>query len=317
MPEECPSLIILFTWTGAHPRHISNYVASYTTLFPSSAIMVITTSLNDLIYRTTKTKHDTLAPAISTILSEGLSTSVLVHAFSEGGAHKAVHFARAFQSQSDGQKLPILGLLLDSCPGNLHFTKMASVWRRATATSSLATRIAGSVAAYAVVTSYIATYFLIGDVFIEDSKKLFTKTGRSINNPALWDTNVPRCYLLSRRDKLSPCKNIIKHANEAKILGNPGVHITQFDNSAQCDHLAEDAWKYWSAVGELWDTAVLYSQTVADEKSNMFDLSVTVREVTPTMEKSQLPSRSSHMKPDFALSWKTLTVQKPKGYEKI
>ncbi|KAH6615922.1 hypothetical protein B0J18DRAFT_292489 [Chaetomium sp. MPI-SDFR-AT-0129] len=71
--------------------------------------------------------------------------SVLLHAFSEGGAHKAVLLARAYRAaataaaQSKGEngdgsgvpKIPVRALLLDSTPGTPSFARMTTAFARA------------------------------------------------------------------------------------------------------------------------------------------------------------------------------------------
>jgi hypothetical protein len=47
-----PNLILLFSWTGAQQKHITKYISGYFARFPSTPIMAITTSINDLTYRT-------------------------------------------------------------------------------------------------------------------------------------------------------------------------------------------------------------------------------------------------------------------------
>src|SRR5271170_5379261 len=57
-----PNLILLFSWTGAQQKHITKYTSGYFARFPSTPIMVITTSINDLTYRTSSKKCRVLLP---------------------------------------------------------------------------------------------------------------------------------------------------------------------------------------------------------------------------------------------------------------
>lgn len=45
-----PNLILPFSWTGAQQKHITKYTLGYFARFPSTPIMVITTSIKDLTY---------------------------------------------------------------------------------------------------------------------------------------------------------------------------------------------------------------------------------------------------------------------------
>jgi hypothetical protein len=73
--------------------------------------VVITTSINDLTYRTSSKKRRALLPAIAAITcSPTLNTNILLHAFSEGGSSTSVHFAKAFLAQTR-RRLPLTALI--------------------------------------------------------------------------------------------------------------------------------------------------------------------------------------------------------------
>jgi hypothetical protein len=107
-----PNLILLFSWTGAQHKHITKYTSGYTARFPTTPIMVITTSINDLTYRTSSKKRRSLLPAITTIANSAtLNTNILLHAFSEGGSSTSVRFAKAFRDHTR-RRLPLSALIL-------------------------------------------------------------------------------------------------------------------------------------------------------------------------------------------------------------
>ena len=144
-----PNLILLFSWTGAQSNHIAKYTSSYRSIFPATTIIVITTSVHDVICRTSRQRHRALKPAIAMVTSSFiLSTQILVHAFSEG-ATSAVQFAKAFIATT-GRRLPISALLLDSCPGTLNHAHLATSGRAAVRHNQAA-QILTSLAAYAVI----------------------------------------------------------------------------------------------------------------------------------------------------------------------
>jgi hypothetical protein len=246
-----PELILLFTWTGAQPQHIAKYTSGYTKLFPSSPIMVITTSIKDLLYRTSAKKQRSLIPAILTIHSSHLDSNVLVHCFSEGGAHKSVQFAKAFL-KTTGRRLPVSALCLDSAPGNPQYTKMAQACRK-TAKGNPAVGVVISFLAFTVAASYWTAYPVISDDDREHSKRLFTKSRRELNNPGLWDVHAPRCYLFSNADQIANPESVIEHARSAEELGTE-VFLTQFENTDHCGHIKSpaNADRYWAAVQRTW-----------------------------------------------------------------
>jgi hypothetical protein len=157
--------------------------------------MVITTSIKDLLYRTSAKKQRSPIPVVLTILSSHLESNFLVHCFSEGGAHKSVQFAKVFLKTTD-RRLPVSALRLDNAPGTLQYTKMAQACRN-TAKGNLTVEVVTSLLAFAIAASYWTAYPVISDDDREHSKCLFTKSRRELNNPGLWDVRAPRCYLSS------------------------------------------------------------------------------------------------------------------------
>jgi hypothetical protein len=263
-----PELILLFTWTGAQPHHIAKYTSGYTKLFPSSPIMVITTSVKDLLYRTSAKKQRSLIPAIVTLISSHLDSDFLVHSFSEGGTHKSVQFAKAFL-KATGRRLPVSALCLDSAPGNVQYTKMARACRK-TVKGNPAVEVATSLLAFTVAASYWTAYPVISDDDREHTKYLFTKSRRELNNPGLWDVRAPRCYLFSNTDQVANSESVIKHARSAEKLGTE-VFLTQFENTDHCAHIKSpaDADRYWAAVRRTWDAtsgSTSSSATAMDKK---------------------------------------------------
>ncbi|SPQ24454.1 6662d144-370e-4387-9ad2-c32ee5c10848 [Thermothielavioides terrestris] len=120
-----PDLIVITSWTGAAPEHVAKYTAAYNTLYPGVLMLLITTAVADLVLRLTAQKLAALVPAVAYLLSEAPATDPsrslpppfgpvppllppphrprfstrLLHAFSEGGARKAVLLARACQQR--------------------------------------------------------------------------------------------------------------------------------------------------------------------------------------------------------------------------
>jgi len=234
-----PDVILLFTWTSARHGHIAKYTTEYAKLYPSSAMMVITTSANDLLYRSSGRKQRGLSPAIHTLLSQKLTNNILIHCFSEGGSHKAVQFAKAYL-QATGARLQVSAICLDSTPGTLQPSQIPNMWK-SIAPKTFGAKILSLATSYAFVVSYLIR-----------SKNLFAEARRALDDNQLWDTKAPRCYLYSEADKLVGCQGIIRHALKARRRGTP-VSVIRFKSSAHCAHIKEDENKYWAAVQKTWD----------------------------------------------------------------
>jgi hypothetical protein len=257
-PTQGPDLILLFSWTGAQHKHITKYISGYTALFPSTPILVITTAINDLLYRTSSKRRRSFLPAITTMTSSPvLNTNILLHAFSEGGSSTSVHFAKAYRAHTR-RRLPLSALVLDSCPGTLHFTNLAHTARNSVPGNPTA-QVLASLTAYTVIASYWTTFLLIGDrEDVDDPKDLNAKTKLALNDTSLWDTEAPRAYLFSKADKLIDWKSVLEHARHAEKRGTPVVAVEVFEKSAHCAHIREkeDAERYWSAVRRVWEAKV-------------------------------------------------------------
>ncbi|USP82171.1 Indole-diterpene biosynthesis protein [Curvularia clavata] len=125
-----PCLIMLMTWTGAYGQHISKYISKYAAIYPTSRILVITTSAKDIIWRSPVGKRERLLPAVNYILNlYGMPRSrrggILLHLFSEGGANKGCELAIAYRAIT-GSQLPISAICMDSTPGHPRFLRLCS-----------------------------------------------------------------------------------------------------------------------------------------------------------------------------------------------
>lgn len=131
-----------------YPAHAPTWATSASAM--SSASSVLSTPYSSMSVSTTAT---TATPSFTTATQRQRNPrqvhrqppSVLLHAFSEGGAHKAVLLARAYRAaataaaQSTGEngsgsiapKIPVRALLLDSTPGTPSFTRMTTAFARA------------------------------------------------------------------------------------------------------------------------------------------------------------------------------------------
>lgn len=243
-----PSLILLLTWTGAHGRHISKYTAQYSALFPSSHIMVITTSPTDLLFRSPARKQHRLQPAIKYIsnlqhIPRHATGGILLHIFSEGGSNKACELATAYRAAT-GSPLPLSALYLDSTPGHPRFALL----RRALANSlppvpGLA-HIAPALAA--VLLGLVWLLYLIAG---SDGNPI-SRSRKQLLDPELFDQNAHRCYLYSKADQLIAWQDVCQHAGMA--MQGAAVSQVVFEDSAHVAHARSEPGRYWGAVSAVW-----------------------------------------------------------------
>jgi len=247
-PSNSPQLILLFSWTGAIGKHVSKYTDTYQTLFPSSPILVITTSITDLCFRSSAKKQANLQPIIDHIrLTFGNIDNVLIHCFSEGGSNKAVQFAEAYHAFV-GDKLPCMALCLDSTPGNPRFWNLCNAFKRSLP-QNLIVRASGMVVGGVVLSGAWVLYSVVKG----PKNNVISKTRRRLNDETYWNLETPRAYLFSKSDDLIAWKDVKEHADEA---ANSGIPTSQacFDKSPHCGHIKEDADEYWNAVISTWES---------------------------------------------------------------
>lgn len=239
--ENTPSLILFFSWTSALPRPISKYTTDYIEMFPNVPIMIVTTTLSDLAFKSDRHKQTVLVPAVEYIISRHLDINIHTHCFSEGGSHKAIQFAKAYLSRT-GEKLPITSLCLDSTPGDHQYHRIARAFSLSLP-PSLLLRLLGLIFAYLMLTFLWCFYAIYGP-----KKNLMTRIRRGLEDQRLWNTqHIRRCYLYSKNDTLIKYQDVEKHARKAKAKGTE-VLLATFEESEHCHHVREDREKYWASV---------------------------------------------------------------------
>jgi hypothetical protein len=83
-----PDLILLCTWLGAEPRHISKYAFSFQKLYPTSPILILTTELSDLLLLTNASNYSRLQPALKILTSPSPNPKpkLLISIYSNAGS---------------------------------------------------------------------------------------------------------------------------------------------------------------------------------------------------------------------------------------
>jgi hypothetical protein len=245
-----PCLIILTTWTDAYGQHISKYVSEYATMFPTSRILVITTSAKDIVWRSSARKRERLRPAVEYISSiYGISqihkNGILLHIFSEGGANKTCELATAYHAVT-GTHLPISAMCLDSTPGHPRFLRLCSALAKSFPPIPVLKQFA-TVIAVVVLGLAWAVYH----VFKGYENNPVSRSRKQLLDPELFALTVPRCYLYSKSDALVAWQDIYEHAGEL-IKRDGCVTETIFEDSEHVSHAKTESRRYWNTVRKVW-----------------------------------------------------------------
>jgi hypothetical protein len=230
---------------GAHPKHILKYINAYRKLYPSSPLMVLTNNMSDIIVKTSKEHKKNLSAAISVIQGAQQSSpdgNILLHIFSNGGAHHASQLAK-FYRQQYGTAVPVTGVAFDSAPG------------RATYGRSIAAMSIGlpSFILFRLVGLLILHIICIGmwiKHHILKRENVITRVRREINDPLLFPIGAKRIYLYSPTDAMVGWRDVERNAKQAEEAGYC-VNLVKFDESKHVGHVMEDPERYWDAVADL------------------------------------------------------------------
>lgn len=239
-----PDLIILSAWMGAAAKHILKYTTSYQRTYPSASILLLTSAVNDFLFYPSYLQRQRLAPAASfirTFKKSNPTSTILLHAFSNGGSQQTMQLAYAYRSATAGVKLPIDAVALDSCPGRGSFKEGTKAFMLGIP-PSLQT-VAYPLVLLTMVMSWTWTHIL-------GRKNAIDHIRAGLNDDQLFDKRAPRLYFYSRTDRLVRYTDVEQHAEEARKKGWSAERV-QVDGSAHVTHMMKDPEAYWGAIKNL------------------------------------------------------------------
>ncbi|KAK0725145.1 hypothetical protein B0H67DRAFT_465544, partial [Lasiosphaeris hirsuta] len=250
--HDTPDLIIIASWTGAIAKYIAKYTLSYNKLYPTTPILVITTTISDLAFHSMKHKTRALTPAVEYLLTTPPKSRILLHAFSEGGAHKAVCLASSYLRSPlnpTSARLPIAAFVLDSCPGTPRYASNVAAFRRSLPRNPVAQALGVPLGA-----SVLGVTWVLFIVFVGYDNNLISKTRRALNDERLWAVaGVPRTYLFSERDDLIRAGDVERHGVESAEEKGVRSLMVRFRDSGHCGHARGNEGVYWGVVRRTWE----------------------------------------------------------------
>ncbi|KAK7958335.1 hypothetical protein PG996_010226 [Apiospora saccharicola] len=255
-----PAMILLTSWTGAIPKHIAKYTQVYNEMYPYTPIMVVTTSVDDLLLWSTEKKVAALTAAVGYIQGRTSSCysgdgggqqhpSLLLHAFSEGGSNKAVCVARAYLAATRRQ-LPVGAFVFDSTPGTARFMSNVNAFKRSLPQNILVRTLGVSVGMVILAVAWVIIAMCVGY-----EGNTINKTRRALNDEGLWPcVGVPRTYVFSEGDDLVLWRDVEDHAEEsARRFKIPSL-VVRYKKTGHCNHVREDPHYYWSVIKMTWES---------------------------------------------------------------
>lgn len=251
-----PSLILLCPWTGAQNRYIAKYAGAYQTLFPSTRIMIITTTAKDLLFRNSERKQSRLKPAVHRISSykylndAGVNNGILMHVFSEGGSNKAVELAEAYRHITS-TRLPVSALCMDSTPGHPRYLRLCNALDKALPQVPVLRHTGLFFGSILLGCIWIMYTWVMG---IENN--VITRTRRRLQDHANFDPKTPRCYLYSSDDALISWQDVNEHVQDTRDQGTPVMNVF-FEGSGHVEHARMHHERYWESVLATWNASIV------------------------------------------------------------
>lgn len=243
--DSSPSLIILCTWVSASRRNIAKYTSHYQMLYPLASLLVIESTVKDMVFGTDNSQAKRFAPAREVILAHsnpGKPRSVLLHIFSNGGSQSAGRLLVSLPQQA--RQVMLRAIVLDSCPG------------KGTLDRSVEAMVVSLPRTWFFrVFGRLIVYLLCVFVMVMDEvfgvENVVTVAGRRLLDDELIPKHVPRAYLYSRTDKMVWCQDVKEHADQARQKGYAHVGDVMFEQGQHCAHIQKNGTEYWQAVNSV------------------------------------------------------------------
>jgi hypothetical protein len=233
-----PDMIILCTWFRALPKHIAKYVNTYRQRYPQAQILVIESTVGDMMYTPYSVQRSRLSPVVDILKGIAIAKGeILLQIFSNGGSNSAVQLAEAWRS-SQSSPFPATSMVLDSCPGSPSL-KLAADAVVSSSPKSMHWWVI--IFAWTVVVPFVAFPQLLGGPNVVASLR------ERLNDAQLFATKTQRVYLCSSTDLMVPLEDVVSHCESARAAGY-SVNLVDFDGSAHVSHVTKDPSRYWSAV---------------------------------------------------------------------
>ncbi|RDW59045.1 hypothetical protein BP5796_11969 [Coleophoma crateriformis] len=244
--DKSPTLVILATWFAAQPRHISRYVKTYQSIFPGTDILILQTSIPDMVYRPYSVQQTKLYPAVPIVVkhSQQPDHEILLHMFSNSGAHTACQLAHAHRSKT-GTGMKVGAMILDSTPGMNTFQIITDGFIAGMPSTPVVREILS-----------LLIYGLVGAITAKEAitrdEHFIQRLRKDLNNEQCFQSERGRVYIYSKADTITPWENVERHAENARDITAGKVRLELWEESPHVSHMSRDSERYWEIVRQIW-----------------------------------------------------------------
>ncbi|KFY19870.1 hypothetical protein V491_04154 [Pseudogymnoascus sp. VKM F-3775] len=243
-----PHLIFLVSWMNASPRHISKYTSHYQILYPSTPILLVTSSASDFFPFSIQHRLATLVPAISAIRAytderQVSRNGLLVHAMSNGGGGQLALISKQYLTET-GQPLPANTIIYDSLPGTARFKQGLATFSLGLPATWYLRMPMQLMFSILLLFCYILPQIL--------GQKISALVIFNSIRPEFIRKEAKRCYIYSDGDEVVLDRDVEEHAREAERNGL-SVEMVKFDGTSHVGHMRSDPARYWGIVKRSWE----------------------------------------------------------------
>ncbi|RMJ01904.1 hypothetical protein CDV36_015568 [Fusarium kuroshium] len=240
---DAPTLILLFTWMDAIPKHVSKYTAGYRRLYPGTTIITISSTYPDFLYRSRAAQKACMEPVLPFLARDSSHAKIIVHLFSNGGGLGFVNLCGVFQKNT-GMALPVQSLILDSCPGRASLSRGSAALLQ-----NFPKQWYLNWPMTALLYPLFFTFWLYTRLQPSDVLETIRK---ELNDEKLVTTSAPRLYLYTTQDEIANAHDIEGHIASSEELGY-SVHKVRFDNGSHVGLLRDNLEVYWEHIEAHWE----------------------------------------------------------------
>lgn len=233
--------IILCTWLNASPKNISTYISGYKRLDSTVRIVLIRTTLPNVIYRATASQKRNLRPVVDALCARP-NDSVLVHVFSNAGAQQLCVLAALYRDTT-GRLLPVQAIVHDSSPSKGTFSRARSMLMYELP-RQLYLRVPGMVLIYLL----LFLSWFADKIF--QRQNILNKTRNDLNNTQLIPKAAEKVYIYSKQDALVRWEDVEEHRHDAAAKGWSTIK-EEFNESHHVRHVKVDPDRYWAISRRL------------------------------------------------------------------
>jgi hypothetical protein len=253
--EEDPKVILLLGWTAAKDSQLFRLVQKYNTIFPTSIIFLVKSSVLALTHSAIARRNiqpaavalrdffTSSGPQKPTEDKHQVKPELLIHVMSNGGSAMLSMIYDAYSQQGD--QFPSHVTIFDSAP--------ASKWRYDKIITALAPGVPGGLARIiAMPIFHLLATWRIGRIRLFGEPDELTLWANSHNNVHMRAvTELRRLYCYGDQDNVVPVEDVEDHAREAASNGF-SVRKELFRGSSHVGHVKTDTARYWGEVEKVW-----------------------------------------------------------------